>query len=127
VVVGEDHEAVRGILMAILRSEFEVVGAVGDGQRLVEAAVLLQPDVIVSDILMPIKDGLSARAELLARGIEVPFVFVTLLDASMISPTPDNLSYVHKSDLAEELSRGVRAVATGEVYLSRAFRDLWGG
>jgi len=110
----------------LLRADFEVVGAVGDGQKLVEAAVLLQPDVIVSDIVMPIRNGFSARLEILARGIRVPFVFVTLLDACMISPVPDNLSYVHKFDLMAELIQSVRTVAAGRVYLSRLFRDLWG-
>jgi DNA-binding NarL/FixJ family response regulator len=126
VLVSEDHEPVRGILVELLRADFEVVGAIGDGQKLVEAAVLLQPDVIVSDILMPIKNGFSARLEILARGIKAPFVFITLLDAGMISPFPDNLSYVHKSDLMAELTQSVRAVAAGRVYLSRLFRDLWG-
>src|SRR5262252_7200436 len=108
VLVGEDHEPVREILVQLLRSEFEVVGAVGDGQKLVEATVLLQPDVIVSDILMPIKDGFSARSELLARQIDVPFVFVTLLDPNVISPAPHNLSYVHKHNLTAELVESVR-------------------
>ena len=47
VLVAEDHESVRNILVELLRSEFEVVGAVIDGEQLVKAATLLQPDVIV--------------------------------------------------------------------------------
>jgi len=126
VLVAEDHESVRNILVELLRSEFEVVGAVADGAQLVKAATLLQPDVIVSDILMPGQDAFVARDELLSQGIKVPFVFITLMDTRVISPQPDNVSYVHKSDVTQELAKGVRAVARGEVYLSKAFRELWG-
>jgi DNA-binding NarL/FixJ family response regulator len=126
VLVAEDHDSVRGILVSLLQSEFAVVAAIGDGEKLVKAADLLRPDVIVSDILMPLKDGLSARAELLSMGIEVPFVFVTLMDPRLLSPLPGTISYIHKSDLISELNDSVRAVARGEIYLSRSFREMWG-
>jgi CheY-like chemotaxis protein len=126
VLVADDHEPVREILVALLRSEFEIVAAVADGEELVKTSIRLRPDVIVSDILMPVQDGFNARNELLSRGINVPFVFITLLDARMVSPLPENLSYVHKSDVTAELADGVRAVARGDVYLSMSFRGLWG-
>jgi len=126
VVVAEDHETVREILVALLRSDFEIVAAVADGAELVKAATRFQPDVIVSDILMPVQDGFIARNELMSGGIDIPFVFITMLDASLVSPLPENLSYVHKSDLTRELADGIRAVARGEVYLSQSFRELWG-
>jgi DNA-binding NarL/FixJ family response regulator len=125
-LVAEDHDAVRGICVTLLQSEFEVVASVGDGEKLMKAAVHLLPDVIVSDILMPAKDGLSVRTELLARKIEIPFVFITLMDVGLVSPLPASVSYVHKSDLTAELIAGVWAVARGEVYLSQSFRELWG-
>jgi len=126
VLVAEDHDSVRGILVSLLQSEFEVVAAIGDGEKLVKAVGLLRPDVIVSDVLMPLKDGLAARAELLSMGIEVPFVFVTMMDPHLLSPLPETISYIHKSDLISELNDSVRAVARGEIYLSRLFREMWG-
>ena len=126
VLVGEDHKSMRGILVELLSSDFEVVDSVGDGQQLVEAAVLLRRDLIVSDIAMPGKDGWSARTELLNKGIEIPFVFVTLLDPQIISPGPATLSYIHKSDVAVELIHGVRVTAGGGTYYSRSFREAWG-
>jgi len=126
VLVAEDHESVREILVGILRPEFEIIAAVSDGENLVNAAILLKPDVIVSDILMPVRDGLSAMAELQSRGVQFPFVFITLLDVGVVSPLPQTISYVHKSDLTTELIAGIRAVARGEIYLSRSFRGMWG-
>jgi CheY-like chemotaxis protein len=126
VLVAEDHDAVRGILVAQLSPDFEVVAAVADGESLVMATVFLQPDVIVSDILMPLKDGYSARNELLSRGLDVPFVFVTLMDVLHTSRVSQTVSYVHKSDIAAELTHSVRTAAGGGIYLSQSFRDLWG-
>jgi hypothetical protein len=37
-------------------------------------------------------------------------VFITLMDTRVISPQPENVSYVHKSDVTQELAKGVRAV-----------------
>jgi DNA-binding NarL/FixJ family response regulator len=124
VLVAEDHESVRRILVALLQAEFDVVAAVGDGDELVKAALLFRPDVIVSDIVMPVQDGLSARKELFSRGVDVPFVFITL-DTDLISPDA-HASCVHKADLTAELTDGVRTVAAGGIYLSRTFRKIWG-
>ena len=125
VLVAEDHESLRRILVALLQSEFEVVASVGDGDELVKAAILFRPDVIVSDIVMPVQDGLSARKQLLSRGVDVPFVFITL-DTDLISPDAHTTSCVHKSDLTAELTHSVRTVAAGGIYLSQTFRKIWG-
>ena len=47
-------------IIRILRDRFDVVGAVTDGQELIEAAARLNPDVIVSDISMPKLSGLES-------------------------------------------------------------------
>jgi DNA-binding NarL/FixJ family response regulator len=125
VLVAEDHESVRRILVALLRSEFDVVAAVGDGSELAKAAMLYRPDIIVSDIVMPVMSGLAAREALLSRKVDIPFVFVTL-DAGLISPVSRTASYVHKADLTSELVQAVRIVAKGDFYISQTFRKLWG-
>ena len=40
-------------MRAFLTPDFEVVGAVGDGSSLVEAAAQLRPDAIVLDVALP--------------------------------------------------------------------------
>ncbi len=47
-------------LRALLEPEFDVVGEVGDGQALLEAAERLEPDVLVVDISMPVVSGIEA-------------------------------------------------------------------
>jgi len=124
VLVAEDHHVIRSFVVTLLNEEFQVVGAVGDGEQLVEAARASLPDVIVSDIEMPAMDGLMAREELLSIGIEIPFVFITLLDMARLLAHHDRYStgYIHKMDIINELNLGVHAVAKGRSYLSRSFK-----
>ena len=77
VLIAEDREELRATIIELLRAEFTVVGDVGDGQKLVETASSLKPDIIVSDIDLPLLDGFSAMRILRTKGIEAPFVFIT--------------------------------------------------
>jgi DNA-binding NarL/FixJ family response regulator len=61
-----------------LELEFEVVGMVLDGQLLLEEAVRLKPDVIVSDISMPLLNGIEAADQLKESGCQSRIVFLTV-------------------------------------------------
>jgi CheY-like chemotaxis protein len=125
VLIAEDHEALRATIVDLLDSEFTVVGAVGDGQQLVEAAPALNPNLIVSDVDMPLMDGFSAMRILRAKSIQAPFVFITLMTVEGISSGIEDhpVGFVHKADLASELKSALHAVAVGVSYLSRSFRQ----
>jgi CheY-like chemotaxis protein len=51
-------------LKKVLEVEYDVVGSVGDGLALLNAAEKLRPDVIVLDIAMPLLNGLDAGRQL---------------------------------------------------------------
>ena len=58
VLLADDHAIVTDGLSRILReADFDVVGAVHDGQRLLDAATRLGPDVIITDLSMPRLSG----------------------------------------------------------------------
>jgi CheY-like chemotaxis protein len=127
VLVAEDNEDLRPIIVALLSSEFQVVGAVGDGEQIVMGAIFLKPDVIVTDISMPVMDGIAAMNELRSRGIEYPFVFMTAISIEGFSSKVDGpVAYVHKNDLFSELKLSVHAVMMGDTYMSHSFRQVKG-
>jgi DNA-binding NarL/FixJ family response regulator len=64
ILLAEDHPKVREVLLNLLVELGEVVGAVADGQALVEAAQWLKPDIIISDISLPKLNGLNATRAL---------------------------------------------------------------
>ena len=124
VLVADDHEISRALVVTLLNEEFHIVGEVPDGEQLVHAAVRLNPDVIVSDIMMPRLDGFSARGELASRGMYVPFVFMTLMsiDELLQGAEAIGIGYVHKADLPDELSLAIYAVHQRRSFVSRSFR-----
>jgi CheY-like chemotaxis protein len=124
VLIAEDREELRATIIELLRAEFTVVGDVGDGQKLVETASSLKPDIIVSDIDMPLLDGFSAMRILRTKGIEAPFVFITSMAVEGPSSAVEDhpVGFVHKADLMNELRSALHAVAFGISFLSRSFR-----
>jgi two-component system, response regulator PdtaR len=76
VVVAEDESLIRMDICETLRDHgFEIVGEAGDGNKAVELAFELKPDLMVMDIKMPDLDGLSA-AEKIAE-LKIPVVLLT--------------------------------------------------
>ena len=70
VVVAEDETLIRLDIVEILSAEgYAVVGEADNGQRAVELATELAPDVVLMDVKMPIMDGITA-AEQIAREIK---------------------------------------------------------
>lgn len=77
VVVAEDEALIRMDLVEMLREEgYDVVGEAGDGQRAVELAVELRPDLVIMDVKMPRRDGIDAASEIAAKRI-APVVILT--------------------------------------------------
>ena len=69
VLIAEDQAMIRGALAALLASEedIEVVAQVERGDRVLDEALRVKPDVALLDIEMPGKDGIAAAAELKDR------------------------------------------------------------
>lgn len=77
VVVAEDETLIRLDIVEILSSQgYAVVGEADNGQRAVELASELLPDVVLMDVKMPIMDGITA-AEQIARDRLAPVVLLT--------------------------------------------------
>lgn len=66
ILIVDDHTIVRDGLQALINAEpgMQVIGVGADGVDAVEKARVLQPDVILLDLMMPRKDGVQATAEI---------------------------------------------------------------
>ncbi|MPS75562.1 MAG: response regulator transcription factor, partial [Microbacterium sp.] len=69
VVLVDDQALFRaGIRMLVAsQPDLEVVGEAGDGREALAVVATTRPDVVLMDIRMPVMDGLTATAEILAR------------------------------------------------------------
>jgi len=99
IVVADDHESIRRLLVRFLSHEFEVLDSVEHGMELMAAAILLNPDVIVSDVCMPRLSGPEAMDELNTRGLHIPFVFISSGE-NILGP---QASFVSKQDILRDL------------------------
>lgn len=63
ILVVEDNAEMRDFISLILRDEYCVVKAV-DGKAGLEKAVTLQPDIVISDYMMPVMDGMEMARQL---------------------------------------------------------------
>jgi response regulator NasT len=76
VIVAEDESLIRMDIVETLQSQgFDVVGEAGDGNKAVELAFELKPDLMVMDIKMPDLDGLSAAEKI--SELKIPVVLLT--------------------------------------------------
>ena len=118
VMIVDDHSIMRDGLQEMLdRSEgFQVVGQARDGREAVEVAGRLKPDVIIMDVIMPVKNGVDACREIMAA---VPETRVLVLTASTNDQTVIDAiaagatGYLQKFTGKDELLVTIRDVADG--------------
>jgi DNA-binding NarL/FixJ family response regulator len=121
VLLADDHVILAEGLASLLKGHFDLVGTVGDGRRLLEAARELRPDVIVADIAMPVLSGLEALCLLKAEGLDAKVIFLTMhADAQLATEAlrAGASGYVLKHSAGEELIRAIQEVVEGRVYLT---------
>jgi DNA-binding NarL/FixJ family response regulator len=121
VLLADDHAATVECWRRLLESEFEVVGTVTDGQALVEAADRLAPDVIVTDIVMPGVNGITAAERILRRHPAARVVFVTVhADRTMLRRglAAGAFGYVLKVRVGDDLVPAICAALRGELLIS---------
>jgi DNA-binding NarL/FixJ family response regulator len=108
-------------LASLLREAFDLVGTVGDGQALLDAAHRLQPDVIVTDLTMPGMDGLAALRQLQAARVATKVIVLTMhADAQLATAAlrAGAVGYVLKHAAGEELLTAIEEVLRGGTYLT---------
>ena len=121
VVLADDHVIVRdGIAKLLADFGFDVVGAVGNGQALLEAAKRLDPDVIITDISMPGPiNGLDAVARLHADGSRSKIIVLTMHHDAELAEHATRAGasgYLLKHSAGEELVSAIEQVLQGRVY-----------
>ena len=119
VMLVDDHEIMRDGLREVLErsGDFEVVGQAGDGAAAVRVAQSLRPDVIIMDVMMPLKNGIDACREITEMLPNTRVLILTASseeDAVMEAVAAGATGYLQKYSGKEKLLRTVRDVAEGE-------------
>jgi DNA-binding NarL/FixJ family response regulator len=119
-LLAEDHLETAILLRELLQADFDVIAHVQDGAALVAAVARLVPDVIVSDVSMPVLDGIAAAEAVTRSNPAARIVFVSVHgDLSTVARglAAGALGYVLKVTAGENLVPAVRAALRGERYV----------
>jgi len=123
ILLADDYAPILERIRAMLAPHYEIVGTVADGRALVEAALRLKPDLIVSDISMPHLNGIDAAIQIKTSLPGIKLLFVTMHSSSAFvrgAREAGGTGYVLKSAVPEELLDAVQSVLAGRIYVSSA-------
>ncbi len=121
ILLADDHPLVLEGVAKILEKEFDVVGKVEDGRALVAAAEQIKPDVIVTDMTMPLLHGLEASRQLRQLIPASKVIFLTMhADVAYAKEAFEAgaSGYVLKRSAASELIEAIYTVVRGQSYLT---------
>lgn len=121
VVLADDHAAVIASVRRTLGTDFDVVSAVSDGNQAVDAVLLLDPDILIIDISMPVLDGLQAARRLQKAHCRTKIIFLTIHeDHDFVSAalSAGASAYVTKPRLATDLLPAIRQALGGHTFVS---------
>ena len=121
VLIADDHNLIAEAFKTLIASNFDVVATVHDGHSLITEALSLRPDAILTDIGMPILNGLDAAWRVKRTLPNVKVIFVTVNpDPSLIAEAfrRGASAYLLKTSAASELVAAIRHSLQGRVYLS---------
>ena len=127
VLVADDHAIIRIGLKSVLdyETDIEVVGEAKNGIEAVQEAERTQPDVIIMDLVMPRKDGVSATREIHARFPDTKILILTTFGTS------DGIAHALEEGASgammktaddEKIVSAIRRIARGETYISPDIR-----
>jgi DNA-binding NarL/FixJ family response regulator len=126
VVLADDHRDVIAKVRGVLGDEFDVLEAAENGRQAVTAVLALDPDVFVTDISMPILNGLQAARSIQKNNSRVKIIFLTIHeDRDFIAAafSAGATGYVTKRRLSTDLVLAIQEAMRGHTFISNSIRS----
>jgi DNA-binding NarL/FixJ family response regulator len=125
ILLADDHEEMRNIVVELLEREFEILDTVADGYALLKAASGLKPDVCLLDISMPGMNGIEAAIQLKERGSTAKVIFLTIHEDEDFIQAALRIGasgYVFKRRITSDLCLAVNEALADRVFVSPTHR-----
>ncbi len=118
ILLVDDQHIIRQGLKSMLESnaDMQVVGEAENGQRAIEQLPILQPDVVLMDIRMPVMDGVAATGAIVATYPSTKILVLTTFDDDEYVSQAMRLGakgYLLKDTEPDELALAIRSVEKG--------------
>ncbi len=123
ILLVDDQNLIRQGLKALLELEpdLQVIGEAENGQIAIECVKLLQPNVVLMDIRMPVMDGVAATQKICEQFPQVNILVLTTFDDdAYVAQAIEHgaKGYLLKDTPSEEIAAAIRAVDRGYTHLA---------
>jgi two-component system, NarL family, response regulator NreC len=120
ILLADDCEMLGIALGELIAKTANLLERVKDGGELFDRACVLRPDIIISDISMPIMNGLDVMRQLKARGLPARFIFITghadeQLATEVLSEGA--AGFLLKPVVIDDMREAIQTVAKGDAYV----------
>lgn len=124
----DDHAMIREGLKLALNSEknITVIEETGDGFDVVQKIISAKPDVVLMDINMPEKDGLTIAKEIKKINKSIKIIILTMMDNELyvMDAIKSNLEgFIYKDSKIIELVDAIQKVHNGEKYFNEEIKN----
>jgi DNA-binding NarL/FixJ family response regulator len=126
-LLADDHDiVVEGLRRVLDQPDLEIAGIVNNGRSLLRAAREIQPDVIVTDITMPLLNGIDAARQLRKTNPEAKIIFLTMhpdVTFATEALAAGGSGYVLKNSAGHELLTAIREAMQGRTYVTKSIAE----
>jgi DNA-binding NarL/FixJ family response regulator len=122
ILVADDHALIRMGLVALVNTELDitVVAEAADGQQAVDLFARHNPDLVLMDLRMPVKDGIEATIEIRKKSPDARVLMLSTFDGDEEihqALQAGAQGYVLKGSTGENLIPALRALAAGQRWI----------
>jgi len=123
IILAEDHKVMRNGLKMLIEStnEYQIIFEANNGQDVLDAIGSgIESDLIVSDINMPILNGIEMTAALKKDGCQIPVLIMSMLEDNVHfyqAIQAGAKGFLNKSVDSEELFFALSRIVIGERYI----------
>ena len=123
-LIADDHQLFAESLRSLLSPSYDIVGIATNGRELTELALRFKPNLILTDLSMPLLNGLDAVQGLTAMGLRSKFIILTMhvdMSLAVLVFRAGASAFVLKTAKGDELKEALQVVQRGGHYLSPQF------
>jgi len=129
IIIADDHSIIRDGLKAMLeKNDFcKIMGEASNGDELLELLKTTACDVVLTDISMPVMDGVEATKQILKLYPNTKVMCLSMHEeAGFIKKMMDAgaVGYVFKDSSKDELKEAIQAVHGGKKYFNQKLFDI---
>jgi len=123
ILIADDHAVFVEGLQKILEGQCQIVGAVRNGYELLEAERRLKPQVVVTDVSMPMMNGIEVVRQLKEVGSRARVIVLSMhedKEMAIEALRAGAKAYALKTSASDELMTAIREVVSGRLFVSQS-------